>query len=79
MRKFPFPRIHGPDYDLCIRSIAACHCFENILDKSSYCAKSMAIKPLNGTFNDTYVTGVYYPNKYEVIVYNYTHITQYYN
>ena len=21
MRKFPFPRIHGPDYDLCIRSI----------------------------------------------------------
>ena len=23
MRKFPFPRIHGPDYDLCIRSIDA--------------------------------------------------------
>ena len=21
MRKFPFPRIHGPDNDLCIRSI----------------------------------------------------------
>ena len=21
MRKFLFPRIHGPDYDLCIRSI----------------------------------------------------------
>ena len=21
MRKFPFPRIHGPDHDLCIRSI----------------------------------------------------------
>ena len=20
MRKFPFPRIHGPDHDLCIRS-----------------------------------------------------------
>ena len=55
MRKFPFPRIHGPDYDLCIRSMAACNCFENILDKSSYCAKSMAIKPFNGTFNDTYV------------------------
>ena len=23
MRKFPFPRIHGQDYDLCIRSIKA--------------------------------------------------------
>ena len=34
----------------------------------------MAIKSLNGTFNNTYVTGVYYPNKYEVNVYNYTHI-----
>ena len=22
MRKFPFPRIHGPDHDLCIRSMA---------------------------------------------------------
>ena len=22
MRKFLFPRIHGPDYDLCIRSMA---------------------------------------------------------
>ena len=22
MRKFPFPRIHGPDHDLCIRSIS---------------------------------------------------------
>ena len=21
MRKFPFPRIHGPDHDLCIRSM----------------------------------------------------------
>ena len=40
---------------------------------------SMAIKPLNGTFNNTHVTGIYYPNKYEVIVYNYTHIIQYYN
>ena len=28
MRKFPFPRLHGPDYDLCIRSIpvAGCKC-----------------------------------------------------
>ena len=41
--------------------------------------KSMAIKPLNGTFNNSYETGVYYPNKYEVIVYNYTHIIHYYN
>ena len=23
MRKFPFPRIHGPDHDLCIRSITS--------------------------------------------------------
>ena len=26
MRKFPFPRIHGPDYDLCIRSIRSYRC-----------------------------------------------------
>ena len=25
MRKFPFPRIHGPDYDLCIRSMLSSH------------------------------------------------------
>ena len=26
MRKFPFPRIHGPDHDLCIRSISILIC-----------------------------------------------------
>ena len=24
MRKFPLPRIHGPDHDLCIRSMQEC-------------------------------------------------------
>ena len=34
MRKFPFPRIHGPDHDLCIRSISAviCHVHVKITD-----------------------------------------------
>ena len=34
MRKFPFPRIHGPDNDFCIRSISAviCHVHVKITD-----------------------------------------------
>ena len=31
MRQFPFPRIHGPDYDLCIRSIQAILCRLRVL------------------------------------------------
>ena len=32
MRKFLFPRIHGPDYDLCIRSISMSFIDDSSLD-----------------------------------------------
>ena len=44
MRKFPFPRIHGPNYDLCIRFQKSTSFEQAVNNCSTGCIKKKVIE-----------------------------------
>ena len=60
MRKFPFPRIHGPDHDLCIRSICLSHVSRSLHRKfTSFITVDSGVKITPTVFCEIEITLVF--------------------